>query len=80
MQVTLSKVTRKGFSGKIHSIATVDTQGVSGIDDNIAKDVEYVIVDSREDAMQAVKDGKADACYVYTYMAEKFSTAIWTEL
>lgn len=72
MQITLSKVTRKGFSGKIHSIATVDTQGISGIEDNIAEDAQYVIVDSRQDAMQAVKDGKADACYVYTYMAEKF--------
>ncbi len=30
------------------------------------------MVSSRKAAMQAVKEGKVDACYVYTYMAAKF--------
>ena len=27
---------------------------------------------SHEAALEAVRDGQTDACYVYTYMAEKF--------
>lgn len=72
MQVTVSCVTKRNFSGKIHSIAIARGQGESCTDDNIAEDVKYITVSSREAAMQAVKDGKADACYVYTYMAEKY--------
>ena len=72
MQVTMSCVTRKNFSGQIHSIAVVQSQGDSCLDDNIARDAKYITVKSREAAMQAVKDGRADACYVYTYTAAKY--------
>lgn len=38
----------------------------------MAENVQAIPYDTRREAMQAVKDGQADACYVYTYMAEKF--------
>lgn len=72
MQVTVSCVTRRNFSGKIHTVAVSEAQGAKRLDDNIAKDARYITVSSREAALKAVKEGKADACYVYTYMAEKF--------
>ncbi len=72
MQITVSCVTKRNFSGKIHSVAIVQAQGETRIDDNIAEDAKYITVSSREAAMQAVKEGKADACYVYTYMAAKY--------
>ena len=72
MQITMSCVTKRNFSGQIHSVAVVPSQGDIHIGDNIARDAKYITVKSREAAMQAVKDGKADACYVYTYMAEKY--------
>ena len=72
MQITMSCVTKRNFSGQIHSVAVVPSQGDIHIGDNIARDAKYITVRSREAAMQAVKDGKADACYVYTYMAEKY--------
>ena len=72
MQLTMARLTRRDFSGKIHTVATVDSQGAISADENIAADAEYISYESKEAAMQAVKDEKADACYVYTYMAEKF--------
>ncbi|MDO5304771.1 MAG: ATP-binding protein, partial [bacterium] len=72
MKMTMSCVTRRNFSGKIHTIAVADAQGSRRIDDNISESARYITVPSREAAMQAVKEGKVDACYVYTYMAEKF--------
>ena len=71
MQLTVSCVTRRSFSGQIHTIAVSEAQGLNSID-NVIKGARYITVASREEAMQAVKEGKADACYVYTYMAEKF--------
>ena len=72
MQMTIACVTRRNFSGKIHSIAVAEAQGEKRVDDNVSENVRYIMVSSRKAAMQAVKEGKADACYVYTYMAAKF--------
>lgn len=70
MQMTTARVVRRNFTGKIRTVATVSGQDeVNGDQADGATHIEYP---SREEALQAVKDGKADACYVYTYMAEKF--------
>lgn len=72
MKMTMACVTRRNFSGKIHTVATTEAQGTRRVDANIAKNVRYITLPSRQKAMEAVKEGRADACYVYTYMAEKF--------
>ena len=72
MRLTIARVTRRGFTGEIKTVATAANQGTVSIDDGLAENAEYVPYTSREAAMEAVRDGQADACYVYTYMAEKF--------
>lgn len=70
MQMTTARVVRRNFTGSIKKIAVVSGQDI--IEDDRAVGASYQEYPSREEALQAVKDGKADACYVYTYMAEKF--------
>ncbi|MGM9583444.1 MAG: ATP-binding protein [Phascolarctobacterium sp.] len=72
MKLSMARLTRRDFSGKIKRVAITKNQGIKNIDDDIAKDAEPVLCASRQEAMEAVKQGLADACYVYTYMAEKF--------
>ena len=72
MRLTMARVTRRGFTGEIKTVATTTDQGLTGIDDEVLENAEAVPYTSREAAMEAVRDGQADACYVYTYMAEKF--------
>ena len=73
MKLTTSRVTKRDFTGTIKRVAVTGSQGLKGIDDDLVADgADVVVCDAREAAMQAVNDGKADACYVYTYMAEKF--------
>lgn len=68
----MSRVTKKDFSGEIQTVAVAYNQMYDGMDADIAKNVQAIAFDSRNEALQAVKDGTADACYVYTDMAEKF--------
>lgn len=70
--LTMSRVTKKDFRGEIRSVAVAYDQMYDGIDTDMAKNVQTITCDTRRDALQAVKDGIVDACYVYTYMAEKF--------
>ena len=72
IQLTMSRVTKKDFRGEIRSVAVAYEQMYDGIDADMAKNVQTITCDTRRDALQAVKDGIVDACYVYTYMAEKF--------
>ena len=72
IQLTMSRVTKKDFQGAIHTVAVAYNQLYDGIDIDLAQNVQAIPYDTRREAMQAVKDGTADACYVYTYMAEKF--------
>ena len=72
IQLTMSRVTKKDFSGEIQTVAIAYNQMYDGMDADIAKNVQVIAFDSRIEALQAVKDGTVDACYVYTYMAEKF--------
>ena len=72
IQLTMSRVTKKDFQGTIHTVAVAYNQSYDGIDIDLAENVQAIPFDTRREAMQAVKGGAADACYVYTYMAEKF--------
>ena len=66
------RVVRRDFDGEIKTVATVD-QGASGsIEDVYAPNAEKLLCASRQEAMQAVKSGKADAAFVYYYMAQEF--------
>lgn len=68
----MSRVTKKDFRGEIHTVAVAYNQMHDGIDTDMAENVQAIAYETRSEALQAVKDGSVDACYVYTYMAEKF--------
>ena len=72
MKMTMARVTRRDFHGTVQTVALVLNQSVEDIEDDLSPDVKYAQFLTREEALQAVKDGWADVCYVYTYMAEKF--------
>ncbi|MDY6045857.1 MAG: transporter substrate-binding domain-containing protein [Anaerobutyricum sp.] len=72
IHLTMSRVTKKNFQGEIHTVAVAYNQMYDGIDIDLAENVQTIPFDTRKEAMEAVKDGIADACYVYTYMAEKY--------
>ena len=68
----LAQVTRRDFDGEIRTLAVATSQGLFGIEDGLAPNAERLTVESREDAMKAVLDGKADATFVYLYTAQQF--------
>lgn len=68
----LAMVTRLDFDGNIQRVAVTSSQGITGIEDGLVGDAEKITVSSREEAMQAVKDGKADATFTYLYTAQEF--------
>ncbi len=72
MKMTMARVTRRDFRGPVRTAARVLSQSSEDMEENLNEKVQYVDFDSWDGAMQAVKDGEADVCYVYTYMAEKF--------
>ena len=72
MRLTVSRVTRRDFKGAIRRVAVIHSQGLNGIEDPELKKPEIVTVSNRLAALEAVRDGKADAAYVYTYIAEHF--------
>ena len=72
MKLSMARLTRRDFSGKLKRVAVIKNQDIKEFDDDMAKDAEQVLCASGQEAMEAVKQGLADACYVYTYMAEKF--------
>lgn len=65
-------VTRKDFSGKIKTLAVADLLGDIAIEKDMIGDAETLNCQTKESALQAVLDGKADATYVYTYTAQSF--------
>ena len=68
----LAMVTRRDFDGTIRKISIAENQGTYGIEDNLAPGAERVTVPTREDALQAVLNGKVDATFVYLYTAQEF--------
>ena len=72
MRLTVSRVTRRDFAGPVRRVAVMASRGLAGIEDPELKNPEFLTVPNRLAALQAVRDGKADAAYVYTYIAEHF--------
>ena len=72
MNFGIAMVTKRDFNGTIKKLAVAKYQGLQGIEANLAKNAKRISYASREDAMNAVRDGKADATFVYLYTAQKF--------
>ena len=76
MNTGVARVTRKDFKGIPATVAVADSQGDELIDslivEQLSEGTKILNYATREDAMKAVADGKADATYVYTYMAQLF--------
>lgn len=72
MNMGLAMVTRRDFNGTIEKLGVAKYQGTAGIEDDLAGNAERISYETREDAMEAVRDGKVDATFVYLYTAQKF--------
>ena len=68
----IALVTRKDFHGKIETLAVADLQGDVAVEQGLAGNAAVVNCQTRENALQAVLDGKADGTYVYLYTAQSF--------
>ena len=68
----LAKVTRRDFDGEIKVVATVDQTASTSIEDVMAPEAEKLMCSTRQEMMEAVRKGKADAAFVYYYMAQAF--------
>lgn len=68
----LAMVTRRDFNGEIKKLAVATAQGLFGLEKGIAPEAQQIEVPTREEGMQAVLDGKADAAIVYLYTAQQF--------
>ena len=68
----LAKVTRRDFDGKINVVATVDQTASNSIADAMAPGAEKLMCSTRQEMMEAVRKGKADAAFIYYYMAQAF--------
>ena len=68
----MARVTRRDFDGKIHVVATVNQTASTSIADMLAPGAEKLMCSTRQEMMEAVRDGKADAAFVYYYMAQAF--------
>ena len=65
-------VTRKDFSGEIATLAVADLLGDIAVEQDLIGNAAVLNCQTREGALQAVLDGRADATYVYTYTAQSF--------
>ena len=70
LTLRMAMVTRADFKGEINVVSTVDQSAV--FDDVYAKNATKLICRTRDEAMQAVADGRADAAFVYYYTAQAF--------
>lgn len=70
LMLRIAMVTRSDFSGEIKTVSTVAQSAV--FDEIYAHNAERLVCGTRDEAMQAVLDGKADAAYVYYYTAQAF--------
>ena len=68
----LARVTRREFDGEINVVATVDQTASNSIADAMAPGAEKLMCSTRQEMMEAVRKGKADAAFVYYYMAQAF--------
>ena len=70
LTLRIAMVTRADFDGKINVVSTVAQS--AALDDIYAKDARKLICKTREEAMEAVMEGRSDAAYVYYYTAQAF--------
>ena len=68
----MAKVTRRDFDGKINVVTTVNQTASTSIEDVLAPGAEKLMCSTRQEMMEAVRKGKADAAFVYYYMAQAF--------
>ena len=68
----MARVTRRDFDGKINVVTTVDQTASKSIEDAMAPGAEKLMCSTRQEMMEAVREGKADAAFVYYYMAQAF--------
>ena len=68
----MARVTRRDFDGNIHVVTTVNQTAAKSIADALAPGAEKLMCSTRQEMMEAVRDGKADAAFVYYYMAQAF--------
>lgn len=72
MNIGVAQVTRKDFKGKISTLAVADVQGDIPIEKDLVGDARVLNYSTREEALEAVLAGDADATYAYTYTAQSF--------
>lgn len=70
LTLRIAMVTRADFDGEIKVVSTVEES--AALDDVYARDAKKLICKTRDEAMEAVLKGKADAAYVYYYTAQAF--------
>ena len=68
LTLRMAMVTRSDFSGEIKVVSTVDQSAV--FDESYAQNAEKLVCDSREEAVNAVLNKKADAAFLYYYTAQ----------
>ena len=68
----MARVTRRDFDGKINVVTTVNQNASTSIEDVLAPGAEKLMCSTRQEMMEAVRNGKADAAFVYYYMAQAF--------
>ena len=68
LTLRMAMVTRSDFSGEIKVVSTVDQSAV--FDESYAQNAEKLVCDSREEAVAAVLNKKADAAFLYYYTAQ----------
>ena len=68
----MARVTRRDFDGNIHVVTTVNQTAAQSIADALAPGAEKLMCSTRQEMMEAVRNGKADAAFVYYYMAQAF--------
>ena len=69
----VTSIMRKDNKGDIKTIATVKQGSASSeIEKEYAPNAEKIYFDTRQEAMKAVRDGKADITFAYYYMAQEF--------
>ena len=68
----MARVTRRDFDGNIHVVTTVNQTAAKSIEDALAPGAEKLMCSTRQEMMEAVRNGKADAAFVYYYMAQAF--------
>lgn len=70
LTLRVAMVTRSDFDGDINVVSTVAQS--AAIDDAYIQNAQKLICKTRDEAMKAVLDGKADAAYVYYYTAQAY--------